>query len=176
MTCIVGLCHGGKVYLGGDSAATGGTSQTIRTAPKVFKNGEFLMGFTSSFRMGQLLEHAFNPPRCHPDTPVMQYMVTEFVDGVRDCLKRGGYAETSNGVDTGGVFLVGHRGRLFQIESDFQVGESAEGFDAVGCGQDLALGSLFSSTGAPEARVTLALEAAQRFSAGVQGPFHVIGN
>ena len=41
MTCIVGLVHGGKVYMGGDSAGVGGYCLTVRADEKVFRNGEF---------------------------------------------------------------------------------------------------------------------------------------
>ena len=173
MTCIVGVVHDGKVHIGGDSAGVGGYSLTVRADRKVFKNGDFVMGFTSSFRMGQLLRHSFSPPKRHPDTDIDKFMVTDFVNGVRDCLKSGGYAERHNEAEQGGVFLVGYAGRLFRIDSDYQVGEAVDGFDSVGCGEDIAKGALWASKdSAPEGRMRLALEAAERFSAGVRGPFH----
>jgi hypothetical protein len=87
MTCIAGIAQGGKVYIGGDSAGVAGNSQLdVRTDRKVFLSGDFVMGFTTSFRMGQLIQYAFTPPKRHPDKDVMAYMVTEFVDGLRACL------------------------------------------------------------------------------------------
>lgn len=173
MTCIVGLVHEGKVYIGGDSAGVGGYSLTVRADRKVFRNGDFAMGFTTSFRMGQLLRHAFSPPKRHPDTDVDKFMVTDFIDAVRDCLKSGGYAEKHSEAERGGTFLVGYAGRLFRVEGDYQVGEAVDAFDAVGCGEDIARGALFASPeSAPTDRLKLALEAAERFSAGVRGPFH----
>jgi ATP-dependent protease HslVU (ClpYQ) peptidase subunit len=173
MTCIVGTVEDGKVFIGGDSAGVGGYSLTVRADRKVFKNGDFVLGFTSSFRMGQLLHHAFTPPKRHPDTDIDKFMVTDFVNGVRDCLKTGGYAERSNEVETGGIFLVGYAGRLFRIDSDYQVGESADGYDAAGCGEDIARGALYANpSGKPLDRLKIALEAAERFSAGVRGPYH----
>jgi hypothetical protein len=55
MTCIVGLRQGGKVFIGGDSAGISGWDVTVRADPKVFLSGPYAMGFTSSFRLGQLL-------------------------------------------------------------------------------------------------------------------------
>lgn len=52
MTCIIGFIKNKKVYIGGDSAGVGGSHVTIRRDSKVFKNGNFIMGYTSSFRMG----------------------------------------------------------------------------------------------------------------------------
>ena len=60
MTCIVGLVDNGKIYMGGDSAGVSNLDIRIRADQKVFKTGEFIMGFTSSFRMGDLLKYDFN--------------------------------------------------------------------------------------------------------------------
>jgi hypothetical protein len=175
MTCIAGLTSGGHVYLGGDSAGVSGLDLDVRADAKVFKNGPFLFGFTTSFRMGQLLRFKFKPPAHEEGLDTYEYMVTRFVDAVRECLKEGGYARKKDEEERGGTFLVGYRGRLFYVAGDYQVGEEACGFHAVGCGDRIALGSLYSTQGhPPRARVRLALEAAERFSAGVRGPFVVL--
>lgn len=175
MTCIVGLIDkDGSILIGGDSAGVGGYSKEIRTDRKVFVSGDFVMGFTTSFRMGQLLAFGFSPPKPRVDQDIMHYMVNDFVDCVRQRLKCGGYAETHNGAERGGTFLVGYAGRLFKVEGDYQVGERVQGFNACGCGSDLALGSLHSTAKLPaRQRVTAALEAAEAFSAGVCAPFHI---
>lgn len=172
MTCIVGLVDKGKVYMGADSAGVSGLSLMVRTDRKVFTNGDFIMGFTGSFRMGQLLNHAFTPPRRHADVDIEKFMATDFINAVRDCLKSGGYAEKHHESEQGGRFLVGYSGRLFVVDSDYQVGEVIYGFDSVGCGSDIALGSLYSTSGKPLKRLRKALKAAECFSAGVRGPFH----
>jgi hypothetical protein len=62
LTVIVGLVHRGRTHLAGDSAGSSGSQLTIRRDPKVFTNGPYVLGFTTSFRMGQLLHHAFEAP------------------------------------------------------------------------------------------------------------------
>ena len=179
MTCIVGLVHKGRVWMGGDSAGVdeAGLSLVQRVDKKVFVNGPFLFGFTSSFRMGQLLAYAFKPPLCGDGEDVMDFMVRDFINGVRDCLNSGGFSKIEDNVETGGGFLVGYDGRLFHVEDDYQVGESLHGYDACGCGEGPALGSLFSSQKEqdPRKRIHMALSAAETFSGGVRAPFHVIG-
>ena len=178
MTCIVGLVDNGKIYMGGDSAGVSGLNIRIRADQKVFKTGEFIMGFTSSFRMGDLLKYDFNPPKRHPDIDVFKYMVTEFINEVRNCLKRGGYAKLKEGEELGGTFLVGYAGNLFKIDSDYQVGQNILPFNACGCGENYALGSLYA-TSCDDYHITaiqkvrVALSAAQEFSAGVREPFHI---
>lgn len=178
MTCIVGIRDKatGAVILGGDSAGVAGLSITVRDDPKVFRNGPFVMGFTTSFRMGQLLAHALTPP-APPRSNLYAFMVTEFVDAVRECLKAGGYASTRNEVESAGTFLVGVRGHLYEIGSDYQVGIPADGYAAVGCGDELALGAFYATRGSdldPLQRAHAALLAAAHHSAGVTGPFRFV--
>jgi ATP-dependent protease HslVU (ClpYQ) peptidase subunit len=173
MTCIVGLVDKGDVYIGGDSAGVSGLSISIRADEKVFGNGPFVMGFTTSFRMGQLLRYKFSPPAQTVHQNDMEYMVTGFIDAARLCFSTNGFGDKDGTV--GGTFLVGYKGSLYTIEGDYQVGKSQGAFDAVGCGSDLALGSLYSTEGLPaEKRVNIALAAAATFSAGVAPPFTIL--
>jgi 20S proteasome alpha/beta subunit len=55
MTCIVGIVHEGKVYLGADSAGSTNDFIATRKEPKAFKINNFGFAYTSSFRMGDLL-------------------------------------------------------------------------------------------------------------------------
>lgn len=172
MTAIVGLVHNGEVHIGGDSAGVGGYRLTVRADMKVFRNGPYLFGFTTSFRMGQLIRWSLSAPE--PDGDLERFMCTTFIDAVRECLKAGGFAKKNLEQEEGGTFLVGVAGRLFTVHSDYQVGEAADGYAAVGCGDELALGALFATEQtqlSPQERLELALEAAERFSAGVRAPF-----
>lgn len=175
MTCICAIVENNTVYIGGDSAGVAGLSISIRADEKVFKNGPFIMGFTSSFRMGQILRYKFDPPKQKASQTDMQYMVTDFIDSVRSCFSKNGFGDKDGTV--GGNFLVGYNGVLYNIEKDHQVGIPKEPYDAVGCGSDLALGSLHSTADLsikPEKRIIMALEAASKFSAGVAPPFLLI--
>jgi hypothetical protein len=174
VTCIVGFVEGDAVWIGGDSAGVGGYDLTIRADRKVFRNGPMLFGFTSSFRMGQLLRYRLVIPDHDPRVEVEQFMATTFIDAVRACLKEYGYAKKSHEEESGGTFLVGYRGRLFKVCDDYQVGVPLDGFDAVGCGGQVALGAIFASSHlSGRARAELALAAAERHSAGVRAPFHI---
>lgn len=173
MTCIAGIEHGGRVWIGGDSAGVAGWDLTVRSDAKVFTKGPMIFGFAGSFRVGQLLRYKLAIPANHLDDD-MEWLVGPFIDAVRQCIKDNGVGEVKDGADrTAGVFLVGYRGCLYSVQSDYQVGRSALPFDAMGCGDHLALGSLATSKGAPATRLKAALTAAEMFSAGVRGPFVV---
>lgn len=176
MTCIVGIEHDGGVLIAGDSAGLSGWSKMIRADLKVFTIGNYVMGFTDSFRMGQLLRYglAMPGPTHLERNDLHHFMCTTFIDGVRKTLKDGGWAKTDSERELGGSFLVGVAGQLFMVASDYQVARTICGYNAVGCGDDLALGSLHTTAQydiEPQTRAQLALEAAADHSGGVAGPF-----
>ena len=175
MTCIVGLIKGNKIYMGADRAGVAGMSLSVRADPKVFVRKPFIMGFTTSFRMGQLLQYKLSVPEIGKEQDVFAYMATVFVDAVRACLKAGGFATKKDETESGGEFLVGYAGRLFTVESDYQIAERVTPYAATGCGQGIAMGSLFSTSQmTPKTRIGVALEAAESFSAGVRRPFDIL--
>ncbi|MFT3850477.1 MAG: hypothetical protein QM739_17905 [Propionivibrio sp.] len=173
MTCIVGIVDDGVVWMGGDSAGVCGYSITSRRDPKVYRVGEFLFGYSGSFRMGQVLGYGFAPPHHGEFIDVDRYMRTVFIDALRATLKGAGFAQNNSGTEEiSGAFLVGYRGRIFCVEPDYQVAERLDAFDAIGCGSDIALGSLYATKDiTPPDRITAALEAAEYFNGGVKGPF-----
>ena len=179
MTCIVGLLDNktGKVHIGGDSCGIDGLDVVVRKDKKVFRNGEFVFGFASSFRMGQILQYEFDPPEVNYDD-LMVYMVKTFIPYLRYVFKEGAYTSIESSKEHGGSFLVGGRGRLFNIQRDFQVGENLCGYMAIGCGEAYALGSLHATdldkNLDPEWRLEQALQAASTFSGGVCAPFNFV--
>lgn len=174
MTCIVGLVHRGTVTIGGDSASVQGWTSRITRLPKVFRLGPFLIGYTTSFRMGQLLQYGLTVRARRPAEAEMDFMVTEFVERVRLLLKERGVAKVESNAESGGQFLVGYDGRLFSVQQDFQVNEMADGYDAVGSGAEYALGAMRALDRSPPAvRVRKALEVSAHFNMGVSAPFFV---
>ena len=177
MTCIVGIKTDDAVHIGSDSAGVSGGLVEIRRDSKVFSLGEFIFGFTSSFRMGQLIQYRFTPPTPPQEAEqVFAYMATDFVDAVRKVFEEYGYmGKDDTGREEGGTFMVGYKNRLFEVHSDFQVAEFVMNFASVGCGSPYALGSLYwSGHLMPKERIYMALEAAEFFSAGVRGPFKCV--
>ncbi len=176
MTCIAGIIDDGNIWIGADSAGVDGYKMTRRSDTKVFSNGPFIMGFTTSFRMGQILQYSFSPPEHPKNCETDEFMRTFFVDSIRKCMKKEGYAAVYDGREEGGTFLVGYDKRLFEVHDDFQVGESLYTFSACGCGEDIALGSLFSTQNVydSKSRILLALKASEEFSAGVRSPFRIM--
>jgi ATP-dependent protease HslVU (ClpYQ) peptidase subunit len=176
MTAIAGLVHDDRVLIGADSGGVGGWTLNIRKDAKVFANGPYIIGFTTSFRMGQILRWTLKPPAPGKGS-LERFMCTTWVDTARKALSEGGWATKEAEREVGGVMLVGIRGRLFRIDEDWQVGEHVEGYAAVGSGEQTSLGALAATEHLgldPEKRVLAALEASERHNIGVRGPFHLL--
>jgi len=179
MTCIAAVVEpSGTVWMGADSAGVSGLDIVARADEKVFARKGYLIGFTSSFRMGDILRFLAALPSPPASGDLRRFMVVRFVEAVRKALKKYGFAAKKSEQESGGTFLVATRGRIFYIDSDYQVGESVHGFDAVGRGESYALGALHATAGwgtGGDRRVLDAIGAAIEFSTGVCGPAHVLG-
>lgn len=176
MTCIVGFIENENVWIGGDSLGSGGLSCSTRSDEKVFLNGEMVFGFTSSYRMGQVLRYKLNPPEQSQYKSDYEYMVTDFMDSVGNVLADANFATIENNVITIGSFLVGYNGKLYHIEDDLQVAISNKKYNACGAGEDIALGALYALNNidmSPRERITKALEAATEYCAAVRGPYTI---
>jgi ATP-dependent protease HslVU (ClpYQ) peptidase subunit len=187
MTCIVALSVGNKVILGGDSAASDEKSGLIlqTTDSKVFKVGQFGIGFVDSFRMGQILQYSWTPPIYKPTAAFKnldKFMRTKFVQSVKESFQEHGYGKFGTNApedgDEGGIIIIAvqNTGRIFIMDVDFHISEVDVQYLAEGSGQQVALGSLFSTTAikTPRKRVRMALEAAAKFIMSVRGPFTII--
>src|SRR3990172_12767671 len=105
MTCVVALIENGKIYMGSDSAGVSDQNIEIRSDSKIFiKDDKMIFGFSGSFRLGQLLRYKFLIPEHADGIDVYQYMVTYFVDSVRQCFKDGGFLRKDNEVESAGGF------------------------------------------------------------------------
>lgn len=175
MTVIAGVVERGRVWLAADSQATGGWDAHMRVEPKVYIKGPMVLGAAGSPREGQLIQHQMKLPDLPAGADLHEWMVLHFVEAMRSCLKQAGAMKISDSVErTTSTWLVGIRGRLFAIHSDLQVSERVDGFDAVGCGMDHALGALYVTKGSAGRRLDLAVNAAARFSAGVGGRVDIV--
>jgi ATP-dependent protease HslVU (ClpYQ) peptidase subunit len=191
MTCIVAVSDGRTVLLGGDSAAASDREVFIRATRKVFRAGAYAIGFTRSWRMGQILRHETElpePPDTRDGEELESFLVTSFVSAIRRSFHEHGFAKTvrvtrtpdyiEEGQEIGGVFLIGVHGHIFEVHNDYHVARSATPYAAVGDGAIAALGALHALTAhttlVPKELAAAALRAAETYSRSVRSPFHFI--
>lgn len=169
MSCIIGLKNGKNIFIGADGFATDGDDRRPIIANKIFRNGDFLIGFAGSVRGGRLLDkHLFKPPK----------EIWKLPDSIQKVFERKGCI-TQN--DSCGLlhpcnFLIAHKGKLYEILSDFQLNEVDGNFTAIGAGSSYAMGALLILEKLelkPEEKIMKALEASAFFSTSVGPPFVV---
>lgn len=178
MTAIVGLVDSdGSVWLGGDSAASTSHSVWVRNDSKVFIQGELILGFTGSYRARDILQYQMSMTQPGQVDNLDRFLRTTFVEEVRSAFSKSGYMSRDDGKDfQASRLLVGVRGRLFMVDSDFHVGEMETPFAAIGSGYSEAQGSLYSTRAMtdPRKRLEEALAASSYYNPGVRPPFHFV--
>ena len=173
MSCIVGLVDNGKVFIGGDSAASNDTFIQTLQAHKVFRVGPVLIGCAGSHRVLQILRHKLDLEESALETE--EYVVSHVIEKIRETFKEKGVLQAlPEGEEFEGTFLLGYKGRLFTVCSDFSAQEYVDGCDSIGSGREYALGSMAATYQLPpEERIILALTVAARYSPSVCQPFYV---
>lgn len=180
MTCIVAIEHDGTVWMGGDSAASRDNEIVRRSNEKVFFNDEFLIGYSGSFRIGQLLQYAFHAPKQSYGQTDMEYMVVDFVDALRHLMRdKGTLMKEEEGEAHDSEILIGYRGKIYVMESDFHIGRPLTSYAACGSGAPYALGALYVIANdqnlSPQEKIEKSLSASAEYSAGVASPFIIMG-
>ena len=179
MTCIIGLSRRDELIIGGDSAAINPADYglMIRDDTKVFEKGDFLIGFTSSFRMGQILRYSWSPPKPKKKQSDTEYIYTDVIESIRTSLKEKGFTTVEKGVETGGTFIIGYKNKVYLVDDDFQVGLSKEGRVTCGCGGEVALGAagmLINQDVDNEFIVRTSLAMATKYNGGVHHPYVIL--
>jgi hypothetical protein len=175
MTCIVAIVDKNrKITMGADSSAVDESIHTPHLEPKVFVKGEFGIGYCHSFRMGQIIEFWFAPPPIPKDEEnLMRYMVMDFIPELKTILADNDYPNNEED-KTEWSLIVGVRGHIFTIESDWHIGYDDIPYASIGAGSSYALGAMYSAQGTSDYAAKKGLEAAEKFCPYVLGPFNFI--
>lgn len=181
MTCIAGAIKDGEVCIGGDAVSVHRDSAArIGADSKVFRVGEFLIGSSGTVRCQQIIRYLFEPLPIDGD--LTAYMVREFVPALRNLIKEnGGEVKTSSGTEEMDArYLIGVRGRLFEIDSGYGVFESKSFYAAVGCADQEALAAMFTAARLLDINVSAraivenGLLAAAQFDTSIRPPFTIL--
>ena len=178
MTCIVALKTEDEIVIGGDHAVNDGDRIHTMPQPKVFKRGQFLIGYCGSLRVGQVVQYGLKIPPGFKKKDLHKYMVVDFCNALRACLNHAGAARKDKEEEEHeNRFLVVIQNRIFEIDEGYSVCEIIDGVYAIGSGVEFALGSLYTSRNdwfSPKERVRMALESAAYYCQSVSDPFTII--
>lgn len=178
MTCTVGVVENGVVWMGADAFSGNEYIYSRSALPKVFTQQGVLFGIAGDWRGGLLLQSLEMP--AHPEgMPPEQYVGQLLVAAMRDHFREHGFLQEVNAQQQTEdlVLLIGYQGRLFALWQQFQLTESAEGYEAIGSGMFVATGALYAArqVGMPAAeQIHMALTAACAHSPFVRPPFRVL--
>ena len=178
MTCIVGLVTDeSTIVFAADSGGYDETTKEVRTEAKVFEKNGCLIGFCGSFRQGQLLEFGFDFSELRHSQNPMEYIVITLIKNLQRFLKKNGCIIKTDGTYTMEIeILIGLRGHIYKIQTDFQVSR-ANYFCSIGSGSPFALGALeilYSNNFGGIEAAEMALESASKHSLYVTKPFTII--
>ena len=187
MTCCIAYKIKDGIILAADSAGTDeDDNQVLRQDPKLMKIGNFMFAISGSFRLRDILMYDFIIPIKAKNETIDKYMRTKFINKFREaCIKKGATKKIDEQDELLGNVIVAYEDKIYQIESDFQVGESIDNFAAIGSGCQLALGALYTlSKFEPKyfkkhvIKKTLfnILEKVSIYKASVKGPYISIDN
>jgi len=168
--------------MGGDSLGSNGYTKSVNAQSKIFRNEIFknvVMGSTSTFRHIDLLKYStslFNELDFYKDATLdHKYMVTKFIPNLIKLFDDGIKSEKIE--DKGANFIIGAKDKLFEVQGDYSVLEPSDGYTSVGCGESIAMGSLYATKNLDipiSDKIRIALEAAEHIACGVQRPFKII--
>jgi len=167
MTAIVGIAQDRKVYMGADSAISTEDFVGRLANPKIFQKKGLLIGGAGSSRCWTLIKTNLFPRVRHKKELAIDYIESAVVSGIRKVVKENG------GPMEGYTFLIGYKGKLFEVMDDWGVCEYLENYAAIGSGYLPCLGSLYTTQHwkDPVKRIRMALEASAKFVPSVEGPF-----
>lgn len=179
MTCIAAAVNRetGEFVMGGDSCASTNEHQITTVMPKVFRNGEFIIGTAGSIRWQQMLMF-LDFPRCPKGADLDRYIAIDFTTRLRRAARELGCLEEHEGVSYAeGFFLVAFRGRIWLIQPNFDAFETSDGIVAVGSGAPFALAAMKAISAYSQDLRTIvegALVVAEYYSNSVRGPFTIL--
>lgn len=184
MTCIVGVKTDEGIFIGGDSFGGNELVAGVYKTPKVFgkpkigRTHAMIFGFTTSWRMGQILQNMPDIRKPSEKTD-LEFIASDWINMVREHMETGGYNLDEGGREEFGSVILGYNNSLYEISPDYGVIEPFYNYAATGSAVRTAYGSLATTEVmkkvSPQDRILAALSAAEIHEYFVRRPFNIIG-
>ena len=157
MTCIAAVVKNGKMYVGSDSCAVGDGLIVASSTPKMKQYKDTIVGFAGSWSIGRRVSRELI------GGAEIEYVVDNLETDEDDwslIIVRAGRIYDASGGDRS----------LVEIRPD----PDGVTYHAIGTGQAVALGALYSDHNRNAQSVENALNAAAKFTIDVRGPFEFL--
>ncbi len=143
MTCIIAVGKDKDVYMAADTLGSNGHNNSRDANSKIIKmDGGVLVGYSASYRLGQLLRYEFKIPSRrvgHLGDSHMYYMITKFIPRLQVLF---GVNEYDMAKDEASL-VVAFDGEVFLISHDLSVFQPMDGVMAIGSGAETAMGAYY---------------------------------
>lgn len=166
MSCVVGIVRRGGILIGADMYSCRENRVITNIDQKVFNiQDKMLIGYSGHRRAGQVVEQELHVPRKRKAWTDMQFLTKSILPQIaRSIRKHRLYEDDTKKTPPDINFLVAYMGILYRVEPDLAISIPKDGYDAIGAGEEYALGSLFSTRRqrSPEKRIQVALQASAK--------------
>lgn len=140
MTCVLALKYidedTSKIVLATNKRGSNDSVKRTYTKPKIFKNGDFYIGYTASFYMGRLLQHTWIPPEKKPNQLDDEYLFRDVIKSLHRMFENNDFDFGAKGEPDRGTFIMVYKGRIFEVFSNMSLLE-VDTFASVGSGSEI---------------------------------------
>jgi ATP-dependent protease HslVU (ClpYQ) peptidase subunit len=174
MTCIAAITNENGSFIAGERSASQDDCMMLLSTPKVWKSGEYLLGYYGGME-GLRVKENFIPPKIPTGANVEKFMTGVFVKALYDFYQDNFIQVNTEDCEYGLVIVV--QGKIFEHDtSDMSMMSFQDNYFAMGSGGSYALGSLHSTQSWKDSkkRLTTALEAAIKYSSSCQGNIDIV--
>lgn len=179
MTVVAGVAERGLVIMGADSGSILGEEEmTVVKSPKVWRRKGWLMGFSGSWRIGNVLQRYLKPEPAPDTDKAIENAIGSLAEQMQEIFRTHKVKQ-----DEHWDALFGTHGNLYYIGVDLSWQQIAQdktkkraSYYAIGSGGREARAALSALSGmdvTPRKRVIRSLNAAAECNAYVRGPFKI---
>ena len=152
MTTIVAVSDikNKKIVMAADMQSTSGNTKALSADSKIFKCGQYLIGYSGPTRLHDILEMQmpWSDIPIKPDNlKLREHLIKDFVQVLRRIVTDQGFIRKDNGSEefSGGI-IIGHGDEFCEIGSTFAIWSPKDNYTSIGSGFQFALGSLNTSS------------------------------
>lgn len=179
MTCVLALKYidedTSKIVLATNKMGSNGSVKQTYTKPKIFKNGDFYIGYTASFYMGRLLQQIWIPPEKKPNQLDDEYLFRDVIKSLHRMFENNDFDFDAKEEPE---FILVYKDRIFKVFSNMSLLE-VDTFASIGCGSEVmqeAIGMYLNdgSTLDLEDMLTAAFKIVSERSCGVSDEYDMV--
>ena len=186
MTCIIGYIDrkNKKTYIGADNQVSVGLSKfNLPKNDKIFKpkDTNIIVADSGDVRASQIIRNFVHFPtdielQANNEEFNEKYIVTKLIPNIQNALKNNEWKDKGERSNT--WMLIAYKDKLWKIYSNYGILEVQDDFDSFGCGEQLALGSLYAlkynEELSIEEKIHKSLQCSAYYSDGIDKPYYIM--